>query len=635
MALHIETFSNVAGGYSFFKAVGHPLAAAKAVSLVARLAEAGPVAIYDPLGLTESFAQFHDLSRVQVAGVYAQDVEAVGRPVLGHAARPVTELNRSGAALVFVPAFDSQRLENHIAHLIPAGVPTVSLDAMRIPEDMLTDHANYLSKFNWATNFGWLRDEPGRHTRLTSANYWTGYGARVPRLWARLMDADGSSLAEWTEAMPPAGGTIVIDSRQVRARFGLGDFCGSLFLHVVGAAGHDVVKYALDTYGESDAELSATHDANAWPADLYAGLPAPKQDERVLLWVQNSHPIPIPPGAIGLNVMGRNEVRTLDRAVPPFGTTAVDVGSLFPEARWPAQFEVRAGKHFVRPRYEVIAGTGRRRIAHANVECTDLKPDPALKDLGALLGKGHILPAPVLPPERWRTILQPTPMSTAQHELPVQAVAFDATGHEVARHRFGNLARADSVALDVTDLLGAAALPGGWGHVELLYDFEAGSVADGWLHALFRYEDRASGHAAETSFGSHIFNTALTYRDEPQSYHGRPPGLSTRLFLRLGPEPLDTFCHLIYPASTPWHASSDTTLALTRRDGGEVARRRIAIPCSGSRLFSAHETFTDAERAAAGDNAYVLVRDTTCRLFGYHGCLDGDRAFSLDHMFGF
>jgi hypothetical protein len=37
-------------------------------------------------------------------------------------------------------------------------------------------------------------------------------------------------------------------------------------------------------------------------------------------------------------------------------------------------------------------------------------------------------------------------------------------------------------------------------------------------------------------------------------------------------------------------------------------------------------------RAAGG--GYVLVRDTTCRLFGYHG-LDNGAAFSLDHMFGF
>lgn len=636
MSLRIATYSNVTGGSSFFKAVGHPLAAPKAVALVDRLATGGPVALYDPLGLASGLAEFYDLSGVPFCGVHVQDVEEVGGERFGHLARPVTDLPASGAAVVFIAAFDSQRLEGHIAHLIPPGAEVVSLDQMRIPEDMLTDPAHYLSKFNWATNYAWLRDEDGRHTRVVSANYWSNYGAKVTRLWARLFDRAGAPIAEWTEAMPPAGGTVVIDSRQVRARFGLGDFCGSLFLHIVGAAGHDVVKYALDTYGDSDAELSCTHDANAWPADLYAGLPAPKEDERVLLWIQNSHPTPIPAGAVGLNLMGSDEARSLDVAVAPFATVALDTRDLFPDARWPQQFEIRAGKHFVRPRYEVIADNGRRRVAHANVERTDLKPDPKLAALtGGPLGKGHILPAPLLPPTRWRTWLLPTPMSTAQSALPVQAVVYDANGTEVARHRFGDLKRSDSVALDVTGLAADAALPNGWGHVELLYDFAAGTVADGWLHALVRYEDVRSGHAAETSFGSHIFNTALTYRGEPQSYHGRPPGLSTRLFLRLGTEPWDSLCHLIYPASTPWHATSDTQLILTRRDGVEVARKRVAIPCGGSHLFRYRETFTEAEQMAAGDHAYVLIRDTTCRLFGYHGCLSGDSAFSLDHMFGF
>ena len=648
MPLRIETFSNVTGGSSFFKAVGHPLAAPKAAALVARLAAGGPVAIYDPLGLARGLAEFYDLSGIPVCGVYIQDVEEVGKELFGHAARPVTDLPASGAAVVFIAAFDSQRLEGHIAHLIPAGVPVVSLDDMRIPEDMLTDAGHYLSKFNWATNFAWLRDEASgnngcHHTRVVSANYWSNYGAKAARLWARLLDAEGATLAEWTEPMPPANGTVVIDSRVVRARFGLGDFCGSLFLHVIGAAGHDVVKYALDTYGDDPSVLSCTHDANAWPAEFYAGLPAPKEDERVLLWVQNSHPTPIPAGAIGLNLMGSGEIRRLDRTVGPFATVAIDTRDLFPDARWPQQFEVQAGKHFVRPRYEVIAANGRRRIAHANVERTDLRPDPKLPALtgglpGALLGKGHILPAPLLPPDRWRTILLPTPMSTGQQTLPVQAVVYDAKGQEVARHRFGNLKRSDSVALDVTGLASGAAFAEGWGHVELVYDFEAGQEADGWLHALVRYEDMRSGHAAESSFGSHIFNTALTYRDEPQSYHGRPPGLSTRLFLRVGTDPWDTFCHLIYPASTPWHPTSDTQLVLTRRDGIEVVRRRIAIPCGGSRYFRTRDIFTEAERLAAGEHAYVLIRDTTCRLFGYHGCLAGDAgdgAFSLDHMFGF
>src|SRR3546814_20608526 len=123
--------------------------------------------------------------------------------------------------------------------------------------------------------------------------------------------------------------------------------------------------------------------------------------------------------------------------------------------------------------------------------------------------------------------------------------------------RFGKLDRSDSVALEIDALLrdAGASLPSGYGHVELVYDFDQGGDGDGWLHGIFRYQDRRSGHAAETSFGSHIFNTVLTYRNEPQSYAGRPPGLTTRLFLRLDHPGTDTMCPLIYPASTPWPAT--------------------------------------------------------------------------------
>src|SRR5262249_3452484 len=138
-----------------------------------------------------------------------------------------------------------------------------------------------------------------------------------------------------------------------------------------------------------------------------------------------------------------------------------------------------------------------------------------------------------------------------------------------------------------------------------------------------------------TSFGAHVFNTILTWKGEPQSYIGRPPGLSTRLFLRLGPPPLETFCHLIYPASTPWHASSDTALILHDRTAPASARVDVKIPCSGSLLWRVGETFARSDLARAQDGGYVLIRDATCRLFGYHGLMDGESAFSLDHMFGF
>jgi hypothetical protein len=253
--------------------------------------------------------------------------------------------------------------------------------------------------------------------------------------------------------------------------------------------------------------------------------------------------------------------------------------------------------------------------------------------LGDLLGKGFILPAPVLPPERYRSIVLPTPMSTVQNHLPVKLTIYDKNGHAVHAHTFGNLKRRDSVALAANEMLNGK-IDGGYGHMELSYDFAAGSEADGWLHALFRYEDSETGHAAETSFGAHVFNTLVTYKGEPQSYKGPPPGLSTRLFLRVGQAPHDTLCHLIYPASLPWHETSDTALILMSAKGEEIAKRQLKIACGGSALWRVSETFSADERKAAGENCCVVVRDTTCRLFGYHGLI-GSRAFSLDHMFGF
>ena len=137
--------------------------------------------------------------------------------------------------------------------------------------------------------------------------------------------------------------------------------------------------------------------------------------------------------------------------------------------------------------------------------------------------------------------LLPTPMAIAQQELPIAALVYDAG--RAARSRAPPLrppAARPSHSRSTLDDDRRRALGDGYGHVELVYDFADGGEGDGWLHALFRYRHRASGHAAETSFGAHVFNTVLTYRGEPQSYAGRPPGLSTRLFLRLGEERVTT-----------------------------------------------------------------------------------------------
>jgi hypothetical protein len=385
----------------------------------------------------------------------------------------------------------------------------------------------------------------------------------------------------------------------------------------------------LDTYASSNgASLSCTHDANAWPSDRFAGLPAPRPDEKVVLWLQNSHAVPIPAGTIALDRMGSEKPVTLDREVGPFATVAMDVADYLPGLHWPAQVEIRTGRHVVRPRYEVTQND-RVRIAHVNVERDNLRNDPGIPTLPVQMGRGYLLPFPILPRTRFRTVFQPTPMSTVQTSLPIRLDVFDADGTKRAEQFLGCLPRDHDLAMDLD------AFDVEQGHAELVYDFRDGGEADGWLHALFRYEDRTSGHAAESSFGAHIFNTAMTYRDEPQSYSGPPPGLSTRLFLKLGDASRHSFAALIYPASGPWRPLSSTTLQLHDGSGARIAEVAIAIPCRGSAMVWPHTAFHSAALAAAGADGYVLIRDATCRLFGYHGLMDDAGGFSLDHMFGF
>ncbi|MGH7123808.1 MAG: hypothetical protein ACREFI_05505, partial [Stellaceae bacterium] len=469
MKLNIETFSNVKGGNSFYKAVTHPLAARAVPHMLARIGRR-TLALYDPLGLADGFAEFYGLDKLRLVGSYVQDVAAIGKPVLGRASQPVTEIGESGAEVVLIAGFDAERLVAHIRHLLPAGAEVLSLDPLRLPDELVTNRRLYLDPLNFATNFAFFRDEDGRHTRLVTANYWSGYGAGEVSLWLMLFDAGGQALAQWREPVASSIGAIVLDSREIRKRFDLPAFTGQLFLHAIGAAGPDVVKYALDTFGGDgdDASLSCTHDANSWPADFYAGLPAPRADERVRLWVQNSHPCAIPPGSVGLNLMGRGEIRYWSEPIAPFASVSIDVGALLPEVRWPQQLEVQAGKHMVRPRYEVVRA-GKTRIAHVNVERTDLKPDARIGELGNLMGKGYLLPAPVLPREAWRSLALPTPMATSQAELPVSAILYDGSGKEAARHRFGRLQRHESVALDVDQWLNGHALRAGYGHMELVY----------------------------------------------------------------------------------------------------------------------------------------------------------------------
>ncbi|MBV9786019.1 MAG: hypothetical protein JO264_19630 [Acidisphaera sp.] len=629
--LDIRTFDQRQGGNVLYKALAHPLAVEAVTALYARLAP--PVAVFDPDGIAAALFALNP-GHPALEGVYVQDVREIGSPRVGMAARPLTALREAAAGSVLVASFDP-RIAARIAPMLPPGAEMATLDAARLPDRLLTLPRRYLDRLNFATNHAFFRDAEGLSTRLVTANYWAGYGAGPVRLWLRLFDADGTPLATWEQPVPEGAGGIAIDSREVRRRFNLPPFTGQLFLHAVGAAGHDVVKYALDTFatGGNGASLSCTHDANAWPADRYAGVPAPRPDERVILWVQNSHAAPIPAGAIALDRIGAEHPVSLPQEIGPYASVALDVASLLPGLHWPAQIELRAGRHVVRPRYEVVHD-GRTRIAHPNVERADLAPDPAIPALSNLLGRGFLLPFPVLPRRRFTTIVQPTPMATTQATLPLRLDVFDADGTPAAERFLGCLPRDHELALDLDDLLEPGKLAEG-GHAELVYDFRDGGEADGWMHALIRAEDRHSGHRSETSFGAHIYNTPMTYKDEPQSYSGPPPGLSTRLFLKLGDATRRSFAHLIYAASAPWHPRSATTLLLHDSAGAVIAERPLEIACSGSAMVWPHLVFGEALLAQAGAEGYVLIRDTTCRLFGYHGLMEEAGGFSLDHMFGF
>jgi hypothetical protein len=630
--LDIQTFDAHRGGNVLYKALVHPLAAEAIAALAAELKQAGSLAVFDPDGVATALFALHPEMPAPPETpmeLYVQDVSRLGSHLQGVTARPLTDLPRSSAATLLIASFDSARIEARIGHFLPLGMRVVSLDRARLPVDMLTAPRAYLDRLNFATNYAFFRDRAGLSTRLTSANYWAGYGARAVRLWLRLFDEHGMALATWEQALPETAGGFTIDSAEVRARFKLPAFAGQLFIHAIGVAGHDVVKYALDTYGsDGEPSLSVTHDANAWPSDRYAGLPAPRPDETVLLWVQNSHAAPIPAGAMMLDRMGAEAPVVLAEEIPPYASLAVDVAQVLPGLHWPAQIELRSGRHVVRPRYE-ITRAGRTRIAHMNVERADLRPDPGIRTLSNLLGRGYLLPFPILPPAEFRTILQPNPMAETQTNLPLRLDIFSADGKLTGQRFLGCLPRNHDLAMDLDGLATEA------GHAELVYDFRDGGEADGWLHGLFRYEHRASGHAAETSFGAHIFNTAMTYRDEPQSYAGPPPGLSTRLFLKLGSDGRRSFTVLTYPASAAWHDVSSTTLQLVDASGTAIAEHAIRIACSGSAMVFPDQVFSPALLAQAGQGGYVLIRDLTCRLFGYHGLMDEQGGFSLDHMFGF
>ena len=632
----LRTFDNQSGRKIFYRAAIHPLTAPLTARLIETVARARSVAVYDPRGYFADLAAMHDLSGWTIDGVYVQRLEEVGQNRAGHKTRPLTELAESDAGLIFVADFDGERLLSRLGPYRPTIAESASFDALRLGDAFLTDTTNYLEPLNFVSDFLFFRDAEGLHTSVSTINYWYDRGARGTRLWCRLFGADGAALADWEQELPPGPSGIRLDSAEVRKRFGLGPFTGSLFVHVIRPAAHDTLKYAVDIYDDAGETTTATHDSNPWPADFYAGLPAAAPGQRMRLWIQNCYPTPIPAGRIGIRPMGAPVFIAAGPEIPPYGTAAIDPADLVPDSVWPGQFEIRADKYCCRPRYEIDMPDGRHSVAHVNVERSDLKAAADLPEATRLLGKGFILVGPLLPLAEWSGVVLPTPMATWQDKIALTLRAYDSEGALIVEHPLGMQPRTGQKPVAIDDILPrGVSLAGGYGHLELGYDFAAGTEGDGWIHAIFRYSRRDTGRSAETSFGSHLFNVPAVWRNEPNAYLGKPPGLSTRLFLRLPDHPGRPMCHLTFPTSGRWRDRSETDLILYSALGIEIARRRIAIPCSGSRFVDPAETFDPAELKRAAGGGYVLIRDTTCRLFGYHVFLGVGGGFALDHMFGF
>ena len=135
--------------------------------------------------------------------------------------------------------------------------------------------------------------------------------------------------------------------------------------------------------------------------------------------------------------MGAEQPVPLDATIGPFATRSDRCRALLPGVAWPAQIELRAGRHVVRPRYEVVAAA-RTRIAHVNVERADLKPDPDIRIAADERWAAATCCRSRAAAARFRTIVQPTPMASRKPTCRCGWIVFD-RGRHASRRAFPRL----------------------------------------------------------------------------------------------------------------------------------------------------------------------------------------------------
>ncbi|MEM6574737.1 MAG: hypothetical protein AAF736_10730, partial [Pseudomonadota bacterium] len=588
-------------GNVMYKALAHPLVAPKLAIFRAQLADLAGLRVYDPHGQFDTCDAFLGLSALPGMQRLASDVRRLGpgeQPISSYAGGPLLMLD-----------FDSPQL-THLNQLAASTTDEAfGLEALKLPPDWLTRPDRYLSPLNFVFDLALFNHGDRVTSRITTANYWARYGASGGALRCVALDADGMQLGTLDYPLTDPGQLIEITSQAIADTLGLPSFTGQLLMHAVGAAGHDVLKYVCD-YADTSGDLTTTHDANTWPAARYGGIPLPQNDsEQVELLIQNPHHRTIPAGALTLEIPSRDQL-PLPFDVPPLATRRWRL----PSRDGATQGTLHSAFQLLRPRYQVVRA-GRSHVAHANVVREDLAADPDYWQAGEHLGRGYLLVAPLLPPENYDCQLLITPMSSLGDEARLTLQTYDLSGRIGSSETLPDAV--DGVRPWYTVRHSAP------GHLELSYDAERAGPVDGWLHAIFRYHHRRSGHRSETSFGSHMFNLLNTYRSEPQSYSGPPPGLTTRLFGRPALPGTRGFFSLIYPSSRAWHPQSDTQLHLLDGRGQPLAESQVPIAENGSAQFSLDQFF---DPHLLAEPHQLLIRDTRCRLFGYHGLTTGTGA---------
>ena len=96
-------------------------------------------------------------------------------------------------ASIFVAAFDAERIDRANPALSARQRAGIQPRCDAHPGRTSDNRRAYLDPLNFATNFAFFRDADGLHTRLSTANYWAGYGAGAVTCWMTLFAGDGES----------------------------------------------------------------------------------------------------------------------------------------------------------------------------------------------------------------------------------------------------------------------------------------------------------------------------------------------------------------------------------------------------------------------------------------------------------